>query len=920
VFCFSRAVAEAQTVTLTITNNGVVSGAVGVQGPGGNVCNPNFGGGGGSGTCVFSYPVNTPLRIAANSPQLDAGFLHDGTGDAAACSLSTCNIVLTTDSAITATFDRSQGPVATIVTTLLGDGKGDVLFDNGTCQNFELGYTDCTTHYAAGSEVKLQGQSMPGNLFVNFSNGTFDATTCSSTPCVFTVSHDSTISATFVAMTSVEITPNAATVSVSQSQNFSARAKFTNNMTRFGFGGITPWQNHVPMDVARFSLAAVGLNDRVYALGGVDGACAPGPGCLFAPRATMHVFNPLVTAYAEFEQAWTVRASMGTAREGLAAVAVNGKIYAIGGHTDGGGAAVSSIEAYDPATDSWTPRASMSGPRAGMAAAAIGNTIYVVGGDPATGGDPSIPLATVEAYDTLTNTWTTKAPMLTTRSAPAAAAIDGILYVIGGDGSGSVEAYDPATNTWTAKAVMPGGGGNHKAAALNGLIYVVGGPSGIMKVYNSALDQWLTLGSMPSPVRGQFGLAVLDGRLFAAGGQLADQTAVTTFTANRPPESTWWSGNTAVARINSGNSGTFNTFTTGTATISARLVAIDSGAQSATLTVTSGGGGGGSTIFLGIPSDSAGGAFANVGNPNWGCGTFSQNATGSWTVQVNYGEPGGGLELTTFQPNPAPGTGCTSASATNVKGMFFFNHAYASAGDYPVTVIVTNTATAQSTTGSFHVHVQDNGGGGGGGDDDGCAPVTSHFTVIGTVPFTTVHLTVFDRVTGEQVFEGDAPLGTTDLGGIPLGQFRIELTVPAGYQISPSSINVDPICGEPITLNATVQAIPTVPPTIVSLTPSETSLWPVNHKYHAITIAAVATNATGADISGQCSIVSASSSEPNTDNDFAITGPLSINLRAERLGTGDGRSYTITVRCTDADGLSSTKTTVVTVPKNQSKK
>ncbi len=124
-------------------------------------------------------------------------------------------------------------------------------------------------------------------------------------------------------------------------------------------------------------------------------------------------------------------------------MAVNGKIYAIGGYTIGGDR-VASMESYDPAANTWSARASMSGARAGMAAAVINNTIYVVGGVAVAGGGRSIPLNTVEAYDAVTDTWTTKAPMLTARSAPAAAAVNGTLYVIGGDGTGSVEVYDPA--------------------------------------------------------------------------------------------------------------------------------------------------------------------------------------------------------------------------------------------------------------------------------------------------------------------------------------------------------------------------------------------------------------------------------------------------------------------------------------------
>jgi hypothetical protein len=58
-----------------------------------------------------------------------------------------------------------------------------------------------------------------------------------------------------------------------------------------------------------------------------------------------------------------------------------------------------------------------------------------------------------------------------------------------------------------------------------------------------------------------------------------------------------------------------------------------------------------------------------------------------------------------------------------------------------------------------------------------------------------------------------------------------------------------------------------------------------------------------------------SSNEPlDPDGDWVITGNLTLNLRAERLGTGTGRVYTISVQCTDPSGNSSTKTTTVTVP------
>jgi hypothetical protein len=87
--------------------------------------------------------------------------------------------------------------------------------------------------------------------------------------------------------------------------------------------------------------------------------------------------------------------------------------------------------------------------------------------------------------------------------------------------------------------------------------------------------------------------------------------------------------------------------------------------------------------------------------------------------------------------------------------------------------------------------------------------------------------------------------------------------------------------------------------------------------------AAVADNCAGPIV---CQVVSVSSNEPidglgdgDTAPDWELTGDLSVSLRAERSGRG-GRIYTITVKCTDATGNSTTKTITVTVAHDQAKK
>jgi hypothetical protein len=66
-------------------------------------------------------------------------------------------------------------------------------------------------------------------------------------------------------------------------------------------------------------------------------------------------------------------------------------------------------------------------------------------------------------------------------------------------------------------------------------------------------------------------------------------------------------------------------------------------------------------------------------------------------------------------------------------------------------------------------------------------------------------------------------------------------------------------------------------------------------------------------------IVRVACDEPS-DGDVSITGALTVKLRAERDGKGDGRVYTIHVSCTDSAGNVSTGTVDVTVPHDQGEK
>jgi Galactose oxidase, central domain len=103
----------------------------------------------------------------------------------------------------------------------------------------------------------------------------------------------------------------------------------------------------------------------------------------------------------------------------------------------------------------------------------------------------------------------------------------------------------------------------------------------------------------------------------------------------------------------------------------------------------------------------------------------------------------------------------------------------------------------------------------------------------------------------------------------------------------------------------------TTPPVIGEVTPNVTSISPPNKRMIPVTIDVVVSDAF--DPNPVCH-VSAITSNEGTSADRAITGPLSVTLRAARNGNGYGRIYTIAVTCTDASGNAASGTTVVSVP------
>jgi N-acetylneuraminic acid mutarotase len=267
------------------------------------------------------------------------------------------------------------------------------------------------------------------------------------------------------------------------------------------------WFPMAPMPVATSVLAAAAVNGKVYAMGGFSGSVG-----LANVTSAVQVYDPS-------SNTWGVAAPMPTARYGLAAVEMNGKIYAMGG-TDGTGTVVTAFEVYDPGTNTWNTAAPLPIGRNSLGAAALNGKIYIVGGT-----NLSSLVGNVDVYDPSNNSWSAAPALPTPRGGLALAVVGGKIYAIGGGNGGpvnTVEVYDPSTNAWSTASPMPTLRYDLSAAVVNGKIYVIGGFNtaalSTVEVYDPSTDSWTTAAPMLT-ARYLMGTADVNGLIYAVGGE-----------------------------------------------------------------------------------------------------------------------------------------------------------------------------------------------------------------------------------------------------------------------------------------------------------------------------------------------------------------------------------------------------------------
>ena len=176
----------------------------------------------------------------------------------------------------------------------------------------------------------------------------------------------------------------------------------------------------------------------------------------------------------------------------------------------------------------WEQRSPVPLPHSEFAVAEVDGEIYVMGGYPSS----QVTQRTVQIYNIKNDSWRMGPELPFPTNHGAASVVDGVIYLIGG-GTGSsrspggvglrdtVYALNPSVGKWESKSPMPTIRRALASAVLDGKIYVAGGQpaqENDFAVYDPANDSWETLPGLPSKTNHMIAGA-MNGKIHVFGGR-----------------------------------------------------------------------------------------------------------------------------------------------------------------------------------------------------------------------------------------------------------------------------------------------------------------------------------------------------------------------------------------------------------------
>lgn len=281
------------------------------------------------------------------------------------------------------------------------------------------------------------------------------------------------------------------------------------------------WKTVAPSPAVRAESLGRVVNGKLYVTGGLTNDAS---GKIVAMTRS-DVYDPATDTWTELADAPEAITHTGVVVDGA-------DLWFVGGYVgDHPGAATAHVWKYDTLTDTWSAGPDLPAARGAGAAAIVGRKLHFFGGmdetrtideadhwvldldpPPPPPVDPENPDAPVDPVPP--PTWVAAAPLPNARNHVAAVALDGKIYVIGGqhsqeaaqDAQAQVDCYDPATDTWTRVADLPAPRShvNSSTFVMDGKIIVLGGengynlPQSTIYSYDPALNTWSLIGLLPA--------------------------------------------------------------------------------------------------------------------------------------------------------------------------------------------------------------------------------------------------------------------------------------------------------------------------------------------------------------------------------------------------------------------------------------
>ncbi|MBL7982016.1 MAG: T9SS type A sorting domain-containing protein [Flavobacteriales bacterium] len=290
----------------------------------------------------------------------------------------------------------------------------------------------------------------------------------------------------------------------------------------------------------------------VFPGGALEGAVAftyegkgyVGTGYLGGTRSrTFHAYDPASNTWSEAEPMWDA-----WGRTNTSAVSHNGKAYVICGNATQQTQVAAEIWELGPPAPlvpgTWVKRPYLpAAPRDRPFSFTLDGIAYLGGGNTTSGWSTQF-----FAYDPLARRWNTRAslPAAAQSGVQAAAAVDGLGYVLIGTDANNFWVYDPANDTWAQRADMPGGARSRPVAfGLDGKIYVGTGMIASVRqndlwAYDPQSDSWEQRANYnTSGVHSAAAFTLADRGCICGGNLNGSSTATSAVRCYDPVTDTW---------------------------------------------------------------------------------------------------------------------------------------------------------------------------------------------------------------------------------------------------------------------------------------------------------------------------------------------------------------------------------------------